>query len=318
MKVTESAENAPSSIERVSPVDRTEINPPVWPGRVVWFTGFVLLLSLLFGRELFTFFAAALGSDLNSYIVLIPLVAGYLLYADRQALPDIYTPAIGRAAAAAIVGLAIVVFGLTQRSLVSGLSQNDRHVLWVFSFVCLIWAGGFVFLGGKWMRAAAFPVVFLVFLVPLPDIVVQWLESGLKLASTQAASLFFAISGTPVVKVGTVFQLPGFAIRVAQECSGIKSSWILFITSLVAGYLFLVTPWRRFLLAGAVIPLGILRNGFRIMVIGLLCVHVSPDMINSPIHRRGGPIFFALSLVPLWLLLWLLRRHHNKAVAKNG
>jgi len=53
-----------------------------------------------------------------------------------------------------------------------------------------------------------------------------------------------------------------------------------------------------------VIPLGILRNGFRILVIGMLCVFVGPHMIDSPIHHRGGPLFFALSLVPLFILLW--------------
>ena len=61
-----------------------------------------------------------------------------------------------------------------------------------------------------------------------------------------------------------------------------------------------------------VIPLGILRNGFRILVIGLLCVHVGPQMIDSTIHHQGGPFFFALSLVPLLLLLWWLRRQEQR------
>src|SRR5207244_4861510 len=95
---------------------------------------------------------------------------------------------------------------------------------------------------------------------------------------------------------------------IAPECSGIRSSWMLFITSLLAAHLFLKKPWRRSVLVAAVIPLGILRNGFRILVIGLLCVHVGPEMIHSALHRRGGPLFFALSLVPLFLLLWWLRR----------
>jgi len=55
-----------------------------------------------------------------------------------------------------------------------------------------------------------------------------------------------------------------------------------------------------------VIPLAILRNGFRIFTIGQLCVHLGSEMIHSPIHRRGGPLFFALSLVPFFLLLFLL------------
>jgi exosortase/archaeosortase family protein len=102
--------------------------------------------------------------------------------------------------------------------------------------------------------------------------------------------------------------LPGIVIQVAQECSGIRSSLVLFITSLLASYLFLKSPWRRAVLVSLVIPLAILRNGFRILVIGLLCVYVGPQMINSVIHHRGGPLFFALSLIPLFLLLWWLRK----------
>jgi hypothetical protein len=56
------------------------------------------------------------------------------------------------------------------------------------------------------------------------------------------------------------------------------------------------------------VPLGILRNSLRIFVIGWLCVTYGPDMINSWIHRHGGPLFFAASLIPLFAMAWWLRR----------
>jgi exosortase/archaeosortase family protein len=111
--------------------------------------------------------------------------------------------------------------------------------------------------------------------------------------------------------------LPNIALRVAQECSGIRSSWVLFITSVLASYLFLRSPWRRAVLVLFIFPLAILRNGFRIMVIGLLCVHIGPEMIHSIIHRRGGPLFFALSLIPLFLLPWWLWRGERKVAPVN-
>jgi len=102
--------------------------------------------------------------------------------------------------------------------------------------------------------------------------------------------------------------MPGIVLEVAQECSGIRSSWVLFITSLLASYLFLQSAWRRTFLVLFVLPLGVIRNAFRILVIALLCVHIGPEMINSAVHRRGGPLFFALSLIPLFILMWWLRR----------
>ena len=187
------------------------------------------------------------------------------------------------------------------------LRQNDSLSLMALSFICFLATGGFLFLGRRWMAAAAFPFAFLVFMVPLPDGIVNWLQTGSKLASAEAAALLFDAANMPVLRDGTVFQLPGITIEVAQQCSGIRSTWVLFITSVLASYLFLKTPWRRAALIAIVFPLAVLRNGFRILVIGWLCMEFGPQMINSFVHHHGGPLFFALSLIPLFFVLWWLR-----------
>jgi exosortase C (VPDSG-CTERM-specific) len=181
-------------------------------------------------------------------------------------------------------------------------------VLLTLSLLFCLAGGGFFFFGRPWMRAAAFPLAYLIFMVPMPDAMTNALETASKYASAEMTSLFFQLSGTPFVRAGVVFQLPNITIEVAQECSGIRSSWVLFMTSIVAANLFLQTSWRRFALIAFVIPLGIVRNGFRVWVIGMLCIHLGPQMIHSPIHRKGGPLFFVLSLVPLFLFLFWLRR----------
>ena len=276
--------------------------------RVYGFLCFVLLLVGLFGRQLFDLFSAAINDDLNSYIVLIPAVSVYLLYLQRALLPRDYSSSFK----AALVPLAIAALMLTW--LMAGhlpFSSNDRSALVAGAFVALIWTGALVFLGQNWFRAAAFPLLFLAFLVPLPDRAVEWMETSLRIASAHAAAAFLSLSGMPALRDGLVFQLPGITLEVARECSGIRSSWVLVITSVIAGYMFLSKPTSRLLLVAAVIPLGILRNGFRIMVIGHLCVDIGPDMIHSLIHRRGGPLFFALSLIPLAIILWALRRYER-------
>jgi exosortase C (VPDSG-CTERM-specific) len=130
----------------------------------------------------------------------------------------------------------------------------------------------------------------------------------LQHGSAAAAQLFFTLAGTPFLRNGLTFQLPGITIQVAPECSGIQSSMVLLITGLVASYLFLRKPRNQILLILLMIPLGLLRNGFRVFTIGELCVHIGPQMIDSPIHHRGGPVFFALSLIPLFILLIALQK----------
>jgi exosortase C (VPDSG-CTERM-specific) len=251
----------------------------------------------------------AAQSDLYSYILLVPFISGYLLYLNCSRSSAAYTTSIAGTITVAAIAIATLAAGIRWER---DLSVNDGFSLMALAFVGFVAVGGFLFFGSEWMATMAFPITFLIFTVPLPEAAAKWLEAALAVASAEAAALFFSVSGTPVVHEGTLIQLPGIALRVAQECSGIHSSWVLFITSLLASHLLLRTRWHRIVLVAFVIPLGILRNGFRILVIGLLCVHVGPQMIDSSIHHRGGPLFFALSLIPLLLLLLWLRRQEMR------
>ncbi len=273
------------------------------------FAGYCALLTLLFIQPLARLMVYAAQSDLHSHILLVPFISAYLLHLQRGRLSTAYRSSLAGMVPLCLLGLAALAARFQWRD---SLSLNDGLALTALAFVSFAAAGGFLFLGSKWMAAAAFPVAFLIFLVPLPDAAVDWLEKASMLASADAAAWYFNMTGTIVLRRGQVFELPGIVFQVAQECSGIRSSWVLFITSLLAAHLLLKTRWRRLLLVAFVIPLGILRNGFRILVIGLLCVHVSPGMIHSPIHHKGGPIFFALSLVPLSLLIWWLRHQEQR------
>jgi exosortase C (VPDSG-CTERM-specific) len=269
---------------------------------------FVIVLLAAFGQPLLGLANYAAHSSLHSYILLIPFVSGYLLYLRRDQLPKERVADLPFVIV--LLGCGLGVFLFTHWLAFVGRAPADNYyfVLLTTSFLCCLAAGGFFFFGRDWMRAAAFPLAYLIFMVPMPDAMADALETASKYASAEVANLFFHLSGTPFLRAGLIFQLPNITIEVAQECSGIRSSWVLFITSVLAANLFLKTPWRRFVLIAFVIPLAILRNGFRILVIGLLCVNVGPQMIHSVIHRRGGPLFFVLSLIPLFLLLWWLRK----------
>lgn len=282
------------------------------PKRLRGFILFLLALSCLFFWPLLDLAALAWGSELHSQILLIPFVFAWLVYLRHDSLPPEPLSSFDWSIPPLAVGSVALAVGFACSRFSASISPTDHLALMIFAFVSFVAAGGFLFLGKAWMSSLAFPFAFLIFLVPLPDELIQWLETASKLASAEAASLFFSISGTPVLRDGPVFQLPGIVIEVAQECSGIRSSLVLFVTSLLVAHLFLKSPWRRIALVVFVIPLGILRNGFRIFIIGLLCVRYGPEMIHSIIHRKGGPFFFMASLVPLFLFLWWLRLGETK------
>jgi exosortase C (VPDSG-CTERM-specific) len=283
---------------------------PSW--RPWGFAAFVTLFLLTFCVPLFAMFRYAAGTELHSHTLLIPLVSAYLIRLQQRKLPTVYSSSFGWAVIPLLISLGALAVALL-RTRTAG---NDHHAAIAISLVAFVWAGGFLFLGKRWMTAAAFPMAFLIFMVPLPDALVDILEKASMTASAEAAAFFFNIAGVPHIRDGLIFQLPNIIIQVAQECSGIRSSWVLLITGILASHLFLRSPWRRMALVAFIIPLGILRNGFRILVIGLLCIEMGPHMLHSWVHRRGGPLFFVLSLIPLFLLLWWLRRGDDKAREK--
>ena len=281
------------------------------------FIGWCLYLVILcgaFALPLREFVTYAGHSEVHSYVLLIPFVTAYLIYIRWKQLSRELSSAWGYALLSAAAGTGAL---LASQHFVD-LGQNDYMTLIALSFVCFVIAGTFLFLGSRWAHSAMFPLFFLALMIPLPEAAVDFLENASKEASAEVANWLFLISGTPALRTGTVFQLPGFTIMVAKECSGIRSSLVLLITSLLAANMFLRTTWRRALLVGVVIPLGLLRNGFRVLVISLLCVHIGPEMINSVIHRRGGPVFFVASLIPLFVVLWWLRRREGTAEQQRG
>lgn len=272
------------------------------------------ILLILFSTRLFAWLQFARESELFSYVLLIPIVSAYLVSLKMRELKVDGRPGWPGSLTFLAIGTALVSLDFVLRARGVILPHSDAVALSIASFLAFLASSLFIFLGPSFVKQNAFAVVFLVFMIPFPTAVEHGIEVFFQKTSAEVAATFLNWCNVPVFREGVIFRLPGIVIEVAKECSGIRSSLVLFLVSLVGGILLLRTVSCRIILALVVIPLAIVRNGFRILTISLLCVHVNPEMIDSPIHHRGGPIFFALSLIPFFGLLLLLRRWERKRV----
>lgn len=264
-------------------------------------------ITAVFAWPLWNLAIFSMRNSLFSHVLLIPIVSAYLVWQRPRAvaLPRVTTGSAWAVVPAMLAAglLAWYWFGLRSQG---PLPLGDFLSLMTTAYLGFVLSAALVCLGPGMVKAFQFPVLFLAFMIPWPSVMVDAVETALQYGSAEAAHAFLVLSGLPVLRDGLVFRLPGITLEVAQECSGIRSSLVLLITSVLAAHLLLRTRWRRWALVLAVIPLGIARNGFRILTLSLLCVHVDTAMIDSPIHHSGGPIFFVLSLIPFFLfLLWL-------------
>jgi exosortase len=171
------------------------------------------------------------------------------------------------------------------------------------------WIGSFILcFGTKASRALLFPLCFLFWMVPLPEFaltaVIKFLQDGSALIST----LLFQAARVPVLQNGVHLFIPGLTIEIAKECSSIRSSLMLLVTTMVLAQLFLRSPIKKALVIAIALPLSIAKNGLRIFVIAMLGTRVDPGYLNGRFHHQGGIVFFAIALVFIFLLLWLLQR----------
>lgn len=271
------------------------------------FLAATVILLLCFGFPLYQLVRFALGSELYSHVILLPFVSAYLIW-QRPPTRDPSGGPLPKIWAALLFAAGLGLGGWYWSVVLSATEHapQDELALAMYSLVLLFWGLACWFLKRQTVRELAFPLGYLIFLAPFPVIVEHGLETLLQHGSAYTAHAMLEGAGMPVMRSGTAFRLPGFSMEVAPECSGIRSTLALFLVSLVAGRLFLRSPWRRGVLAAVVLPLALVRNGFRVFVIGELCVRIGPEMIESWIHRRGGPVFFLLSLIPFSLILYFL------------
>lgn len=240
-----------------------------------------------------------------SHHVLIPFVVLVLVLQSRGSIFKSV-----RTAAPAGLGVIVAGLGLAWLSRVRAPSFGGHDALSLAVAVLVVMClGAFLLLYGPHaFRAALFPLLFLGFTIPIPTGLLQTTTQFLKTGSAEMVAGLFTLVGTPYHREAFVFTLPTFAIEIADECSGIRSSIALLLTSLLAGHLFLGRKWSKAALVAAVLPVAILKNAVRIVGLSLLATHVDPAFLSGQLHHEGGIVFFLLALIILAPLFVLLSR----------
>jgi len=215
----------------------------------------------------------------------------------------------------AALGSALLLVAVGMRAVVRWSGHFSTDVQLSLNILALVswWVGAFILsFGIHTSRRALFPLGFLLWMVPLPQSVLNPIVTLLQQGSAASAHLLFAAAGIAVEQTGMLLHLPGLTLEVAPECSSIRSSMMLLVTTMVLAQLLLRSFWRKALVFALAIPLSIGKNGLRIFVLGVLTTKVDPSFMTGRLHRQGGIIYFLIALLGIFALLWILRRAENK------
>jgi exosortase len=283
--------------------------------RTIWFLLSSLVLFALQWETIRDLIAFARNDATNSsQVLVIPFISAALIFWDRQRIFARVRYSVLPAILVVGLGLALMAVGSYGSA---PLSEGNRVALATASTLT-IWVGLFIgFFGVDAFRAGLFPLAFLVFTIPVPDLCLTPLVAVLQRGSAEISHILLILSGTPVYREDFVFNMAGLSINIAPECSGIRSFLSMVILTVLAGHLLLQTTWRRIALVLVAIPIMIFKNALRIVTLTLLSIHVDPRIIESRLHREGGIPFFLLALLLTYPVLRLLMKT-EKAETENA
>jgi exosortase len=275
------------------------------PKNSLLFTIFSAVVFAVFISSVINALNTPLATDNYSHILFIPLISACLLYEKRRALQKPVEVSHKPGSAMIITGVIIYVVDL----IYSDTFTVNQSLSLIGLSAVMSWTGVFAYCYGiKAMRVAIVPFAFLVFIFPIPTSVMDKFVYLLQAGSSYTVECFLTLTGVPFTRDGFIFHLPTLSVEVAKQCSGIRSTLALIITSVLASHILLRNYWQKSIFLVSIVPIAIFKNGLRITVLSILGVYLDERiLVDGWLHRSGGIVFFIIALCLLSLVLILLR-----------
>lgn len=255
---------------------------------------FIFLLAFIFAPTFLWMYQRWTATD--SYFghgFLIPLVSLYWIFKKKEVLKKIGpSPDLG-------LGTALLALG----SFLQFVSFLLRiYFLSAFSFVIILIGLVILLFGRRIAREIAFPLLFLLLMVPLPLLVISEITLKMKFWASEMAAFLIAHTGVPAVREGSYIRTPHSILLVADPCSGLRSLLVFVVFGLIFAYESKRLPlWQRALILISSLPLALFSNVMRIWFLGLVgevygMGYTGPGAMP---HEISGYMVFIVSFVGL-------------------
>jgi exosortase len=257
----------------------------------------VILLGLIYWASLRWMVNSWLSSDYYSHGFLVPLVSAFFIWSKRAQLKDRKPSFIG--IFWLIAGVALYVFNLI----------TQIRYLGVLSLICVLVGLVFLIWGTRIARILAFPLAFLLFMVPF--IFIQDLAFSLQYISVHWAAWTVGAAGLPIQTTGTEIYLKDMVFTVGIVCSGINTLVALMALAAVYTYILKGNKYGRTGLFILAFPIAVGANILRIASIIMVAYYADVQTATGWYHDLSSPLFFFIAFLVLALIGWALRFRIN-------
>lgn len=257
-----------------------------------------LLLLVLFYPTLRWLISEWLGNDYYSHGPLVPLISAFFawrLWARRPAGVEELRTNTAWGLGVTAIGLATYLYTLLQRA----------YFIAAIAMIALIAGLVWYLLGPAVLRRMAFPILFLIFMIPLPF--VEPLSVPLAQMTGNISAQCIRLFGVPIAVNGAQVTLPNTQLVVGAQCSGLRS--IVTLLTLVAVIVFILQGpwWGKALLALSSLPIAALGNLLRVSSLLGVASAWGADAGFKYYHDYSGFLFFLSALALLVLVSRLVK-----------
>jgi len=241
----------------------------------------------------------------NSHGLLVPIMAAYLVWIKREWLRGLPIHPSGWGLALLVFSLLLYLFGL------------KVHLALPARVALVLAVGGVVWwnFGTTVARCLWFPLIFLGFMIPIPDTLTGIIGFPLQLFASGVSAYLITLMGIPVLREGTMLYFANASLEVAEACSGIRSM----VSYVTLGTLFAHLAGgetgrvQKAILLLSTIPLALMVNIVRVSGTGILAAYFGSRVARGFLHEFSGFVVFGLGFLLLWGEVAMLRRMNGKS-----
>lgn len=248
---------------------------------VLWFISFIPIYPSLV--------SVWLNHSDNSHGILVPIVSVYFIWMQKEKLRAIQWSNWnwGGVVLASSMGFYLLSYA-------GGIEVVARSMI-VFSLIGLV----LFILGKAAFSALAFPLGFLIFMVPVPDSILSLVSFPLQLFATKISTFLIQGVGIAAYREGNMLYFAQTQLEVAEACSGIRSIMSFGMLSFIFAYMMNKIWWKRVFLIVSTIPLALFANIVRVTGTGILAHFYGDEVARGFLHEFSGLAVFAFGFVLL-------------------
>lgn len=263
------------------------------PSKQTW----LIVLAGFAAMYLPTYWSAANGiwqTDDHAHGAIILLVVIWLFWQVREPLLALAPKPLAAA------GWSCFIFGLFVFML--GRSQSIS-ILEIASQILVLGGVLLILQGWPGIRVAWFPVLYIIFMIPLPGILVDAVTGPLKSWISIIAEHILYSAGYPIARNGVVLTIGQYQLLVADACSGLHSMFSLSALGMLFLYIAEHKSWlHNAIMLTSILPIAFVANVLRVMVLILVTYHLGDEAGQGFLHGGAGMVLLIAALLFLFLL----------------